>query len=234
MTGWIKLHRGLTEWEWYTHLPTKTLFIHLLLTVNHKQVNWRGVTIEKGGTVTGRDILAKETGLTVSQIRTALKNLKSTNEIAIKTSSQGTVIQVVKYEDYQELANDLAIKSPSNRHQIATNKNDKNKEDIVSVFSFEDFWNLYDKKRERKNCEAKYKQISEKDRELIKEHLPKYVKAQPEVQFRKDPIRYLRHQLWLDEIVEASTGKVVDSSTVSTQGMKGTTNPLLALRNQTK
>ena len=42
--GWIKLHRGFTDWEWYQDANATRLFLHLLLTANHKQAE--NVTIE--------------------------------------------------------------------------------------------------------------------------------------------------------------------------------------------
>jgi hypothetical protein len=126
-SGWIKLHRQITKWEWYTDTNTKSLFLHLVLMANHKPCRYKGMIIETGCLITGQKKLSIETGLTVSQIRTALNHLKSTNEIAIKTTTQGTHIEVVKYEDYQIVANDLASEQRTTSERLATNKNEKNK-----------------------------------------------------------------------------------------------------------
>lgn len=125
-SGWIKIHRQITKWEWYTDSNTKSLFFHLLLMANHKPARFKGMIIETGCLITGQKKLSKETGLTVSQIRTSLNKLKLTNEIAIETTSQGTHIQVVKYADYQIIANDLAIEQRTTSERLATNKNEKN------------------------------------------------------------------------------------------------------------
>lgn len=125
MQGWVKLHRDLLDWEWYTHLPTKTLFIHLLLKANHKDNNYRGKLVKRGGLLTGRELLSKETGLSVQQIRTALKNLISTNEITSKTTAQGSYIQIVRYDMYQDTTNESTNSQPANNQQLTTNKNDK-------------------------------------------------------------------------------------------------------------
>ncbi|WP_305177893.1 hypothetical protein [Faecalibaculum rodentium] len=101
-SGWIKLHRKLTEWEWYTDVPTKTLFIHLLLTVNYEPGKWRGADVPKGAKITSREKLAKETGLSQQQIRTALNKLESTSEITKSTTSTYTLIQLTNYEKYQD------------------------------------------------------------------------------------------------------------------------------------
>lgn len=134
MQGWIKLHRGLIEWEWYDHLPTKVLFIHLLLKANHKDNSYRGKIVKKGHLLTSRELLSKETGLTERQIRTALNHLKSTNEIAIKSSRQGTEIKVVKYSEYQETTNETPNERPRSDQRTPSNNNDKkekNEEEII-------------------------------------------------------------------------------------------------------
>lgn len=101
-SGWIKLHRKMTDWEWYTDVPTKTLFIHLLLTVNYEPGKWRGIDVPKGAKITSRKKLAEETGLSQQQIRTALNKLESTSEITKSTTSTYTLIQLTNYEKYQD------------------------------------------------------------------------------------------------------------------------------------
>lgn len=102
MDGWIKLHRKIVEWEWYDDINTKVLFLHLLLTANHKEKKWRGITILRGQKLTSVQHLAEETKLTAMQVRTSLNKLKSTNEITIKTTNKNTLITIEKYSDYQD------------------------------------------------------------------------------------------------------------------------------------
>lgn len=108
MEGWIKLHRKMLDWEWYKDNNTKILFLHLLLTANHKDKNWQGQTILRGQKLTSLNHLAEETNLSVRQTRSALERLKSTNEIAIKTTNRYTLITIEKYDNYQctEFEND--------------------------------------------------------------------------------------------------------------------------------
>ena len=40
--GWIKLYSKFLEWEWYTDVNTKAVFIHLLLTANYEQKKMEG------------------------------------------------------------------------------------------------------------------------------------------------------------------------------------------------
>lgn len=134
MSGWIKIHRQILEWEWYSDNNSFRVFLHLLLKANHKQKRYKGLELKIGTIITSRDILAIETGLSVQQIRTALDKLKSTNEVTIKTSSQGTIIEVVNYAKYQLVTNEVTIKEPTNNQQVTTNKNvkkEKNEKEII-------------------------------------------------------------------------------------------------------
>ena len=124
--GWIKIHRQLLEWEWYDDINVTRLFLHILLKANHKSKNYKGELIQIGEHLTSREILSNETGLTIRQVRTALTKLKTTNEVTIKSSSQGTKIQVVNYEKYQVTTNEMTAKRPATDQQATSNKNDKN------------------------------------------------------------------------------------------------------------
>ena len=134
MSGWIKLHRQIVDWEWYTEHNTFRVFIHLLLTANHKDKKYRGIELKAGSIVTSRDILAIATGLSVRQVRTALDKLKTTNELTIKTSSQGTIIQIVNYSKYQVETSEMTNDRPTNDQQTTTNKNEK--KEINTKYSF--------------------------------------------------------------------------------------------------
>ena len=138
MEGWIKLHRKMINWEWYQDKNVKELFVHLLLTVNHKDQKWQGIEIKRGQRLTSLEHLSKEINLSIMQIRTALNKLKSTNEITVKTTNKYTIITIVKYDNYQyqdafdniqnniQINNQITNKQQTNNNQITTNNNDNN------------------------------------------------------------------------------------------------------------
>jgi hypothetical protein len=128
MSGWIKMHRQFLDWEWYSDINTRLVFIHLLLEANWEDSSYRGDDIPMGYLVTGRDILAVKVGLSVQKIRTALNNLESTNDITIKTSRKGTVIQIVNYQKYQNLTNKQPETNQITSPEITTLKKLRNKE----------------------------------------------------------------------------------------------------------
>ena len=61
--NYIKLSRGLLDWEWYTDINTTRLFIHMLLKANWKDGNFKGTTIPRGSFVSSIGKLSGETGL---------------------------------------------------------------------------------------------------------------------------------------------------------------------------
>lgn len=138
MEGWIKVHRKLVDWEWYNDINVKVVFLHLLLTANHKEKQWKGQTILRGQKLTSIEHLADDVGLTFQQTRTALKKLKSTHEITIKTTNKNTLITVEKFNNYQfeidednkqnnkQFNNLITNNQQTNNKQITTNKNEKN------------------------------------------------------------------------------------------------------------
>ncbi len=111
MSGWIKLHRELIDWEWYTDHNTCRLFIHCLVRANFEAKKWRGISIARGQFWTSLPTLQAETGLSASQIRTSLTKLESTGEIAVKSQAQGRMVTVLEYESYQQ--DDRQNDSPS-------------------------------------------------------------------------------------------------------------------------
>lgn len=79
-----------------------------------------GETIPRGSFVTSLDSLAKELGLSVQEIRTALKHLISTGELTSKSTNKCRIITVVNYEMYQQV--NKQPNSPLTGNQQATNK----------------------------------------------------------------------------------------------------------------
>lgn len=123
--NYIKLSRGLLEWEWYTDINTTRLFIHMLLKANWKDGNFKGTTIPRGSFVTSIRKLSDETGLSDREIRTAISHLKTTGEVTSKTTSKFSVFTVVKYDLYQTTDKQNDKQATSKRQ---TNDNNRRKE----------------------------------------------------------------------------------------------------------
>ena len=103
-SGYIKLHRKITSWEWYDDPAVFRVFIHLLLNANYEDRKWHGIEIRRGEYLTSRAKLAAETKLSEQTIRRALTCLKSTNEITIRTTKRWSLITVENYTKYHRSA----------------------------------------------------------------------------------------------------------------------------------
>jgi len=131
--GFIVLHRKFLKWEWYQEPNMVSIFIHLLLLANHEEGRWKGNIIKRGQLITGRLKLAKELKMSQRSVRTCLTRLKTTNEIAIKTTSKFSIITIIKYDYYQKIrerttsksTNKLTNNQPTTNQQLTTNNNNK-------------------------------------------------------------------------------------------------------------
>jgi hypothetical protein len=101
-SGWIKIHRKILDWEWYSDINTCRLFFHLLLKVNHEDSTWRGVTIKRGQTLTSLPSLAAETKLSPRMLRCSLNKLKTTGEVSNHSTNLYRLITINKYDEYQD------------------------------------------------------------------------------------------------------------------------------------
>lgn len=143
LKGFISLNRKILNWEWYTDINTKVLFIHCILKANYKDGKFKGMDIPRGSFATSLQKLAEETGLTVSQVRTAFKHLEMTQELTRTSHGKFLVISIKNYDLYQgfDTINDtnLASKSHQDSIEIATieqiNKETKKQDNSVVRFT---------------------------------------------------------------------------------------------------
>ena len=99
--GWIKLHRSLLEWEWFTDSNTLHVFIYLLLKANIKDVKYRGLVIPKGSLVVTVSDIGNVLGLSHKAVRTALEHLRLSEQIATQATNKFTIITICNYASYQ-------------------------------------------------------------------------------------------------------------------------------------
>tara|TARA_R110000796_G_scaffold96632_2_gene202495 strand:- start:630 stop:983 length:354 start_codon:yes stop_codon:yes gene_type:complete len=68
--------------------------------------------------------------------------------------------------------------------------------------SFEDFWDLYDKKTGNKSAiKPKFDNMPQKVKEKIIDYLPEYIESTPDKAYRKNPQTFLNNKSWEDEII---------------------------------
>ena len=128
--GYVWFWRSFIDWEWFTEVNTCHLFQYCILRANHSDTEWRGIAIKRGSFITSLDSLAVATGLTTRQVRTAIKNLKKTNEIEVQTTSRYSIITVKNYNLYQnnDMQND---KVTTNKRQTSDKQTTTDNNEII-------------------------------------------------------------------------------------------------------
>jgi len=136
MTGWVKLHKSIINWEWYSDANTFRVFMHLLLSVNHENKRYMGHDVPIGSAVSGRHSLAKALGLSEQSVRTALTKLKSTSEITIKKTNKFSIISINNWSKYQTINQQSNIPSTNNQptiNQQSTTPKEVKKKEVKTI-----------------------------------------------------------------------------------------------------
>lgn len=171
--GFISLYRTLLQWEWYSCHNTTRVFIHLLLTANYELHKYQGKDILRGERICSRESLARELYMTENKLRTALRRLKSTNAISIKTDRKGTLISITNYDKYQMPAHNSTSKPPANNPSNTSkapvcNKATKQKGNKEPSCAFIEFWQLYPKKQGKASAQAAWEKLAPDDALIAK------------------------------------------------------------------
>ena len=70
------------------------------------------------------------------------------------------------------------------------------------IYSFDQFWNDYSKKVDLKKCKAHFKNLSNKEKQQIRDTVLNYVRINSDTKFRKNPLTYLNGKCWKDELID--------------------------------
>lgn len=104
--GWIKIYRKFEAWEWYLDIPTRALFLHLLIKANYEPKVWRGRLIRRGEMITSLGRLSHENGCSINSVRASLKKLESSKDIIRESTQSFTLIKIVNFDTYQQFDQD--------------------------------------------------------------------------------------------------------------------------------
>lgn len=226
MGDYIKISRKILEWGWYKDEHTKSLFFHCLLMANWKEGEFKGVTIKRGQFATTISKLEVELELTSNEIRTAIKHLKSTGEITVRTYAKFSVFTVVKYELYQcksqveSQADNKQITNESHSiNNLLTTIEEGKKEINNNIYirtheekptRFDEFWEIYPRKNNMLNAQGEYIHLLETTDSLSEEDLLAATRNYAESckirntkeQYIKSPENWLKESIWIDYLPE--------------------------------
>jgi hypothetical protein len=164
---------------------TKIAFMEIKNTLKRDLQKWEGKSeVNKAnGSLGGRPRKPKET----QNNRTVNLGLKNNPEKPVTVTVKDTVTDKVN----------VTVKD-------TVNVNEKKKEQILSkkaegetAFNF--WWDVYDKKTDRSKCLKKFLTLSIEEMRECYDHSKLYAKAQPEKQYRRNPITYLNNENWKED-----------------------------------
>lgn len=173
--GYIKLHRQIMEcsiWDIEEVYDKRSAWVELLLLANHKDkktlFNNEMITIKRGQHLTSIRKLAERWGWSRGKVDRFLRLLENEQMVDTKRATNNILINIVNYNVYQYTEDDRRAtdghetdhRRATDEPQTDTNNNDKNvkneKKDIYNA-SFEEFWKIYAKKKDKGRAYECYK-----------------------------------------------------------------------------
>ena len=132
---------------------------------------------------------------------------KKSAEARKKQATNSTKSTSVKSVEQTSTKSTVTVNSNSNSNSNSNIKENKQKTACAEKEAlFFNFWETYDKSRNKEKVKTKFFKLKNQEIEKIFETLPDYVKSTPEKKFRKDPLTYLNQKTFEDEII-ANTGE---------------------------
>lgn len=171
-----------TDWEWYENTNVFRLFYHCLLHTNLEDKRYCGKEIKAGQFVSSITRISAETGLTESQVRTALKKLKDTGYISTKSTNKYTIYTVNEYQKYigEQVAEttteeNKVVENGTKMEQTVERKMEQTDEKAIND-CFERLWKKYpSKKGKGQVSDTKKKVLYQIGEEHIQRALKRYL-----------------------------------------------------------
>lgn len=192
----------------------------------------RGYLTLNGNPVT-TSVIAKMIGIDVKKMEDSLKEMEQFNVFSIRKDGAIFCRKMIKDEELRKLKAKAGRAGMEKRYdkkcynkyitepitQTLTNTEDENENEyinnsVIEIYndtdiSFNNFWNIYNKKVDKPDCIDKWSKLSKKKKKLAIDYIPAYKKSRPDKFTRRDPIRYLRKEVWNNEIVEEKTAESI-------------------------
>ena len=167
-----------------------------------------------------RDTIAKSIGISERQVDRYIKELKNQGLIDVRQLGLGRNNEYIFYwhewmDGYYKDKTDVADQDVTDMAgQESTDMSSLRSTDVASpyiresykenhlrdtIHRFEEFWDLYDKKLERRKCENKWKKLSSDDKESIMQFNPIYKQSVSSKQYLKHPFTFLNSRIWEDD-----------------------------------
>lgn len=215
--GYVKIYRKMVTSQVFQNEGLFKVWMWCLLKANHEG-RWvpiktgKGTTevwVEPGQFIFGRKSAAKELKMHPETVRKRIHKLKKMGNLTIESTTLYSIVTIVNWALYQGDEKKVPSKVPAKYQPSTTNKNDKNDKDIYAHFAhahFDDFWNAYPKKVDKKRASKVWEKLKP-DTELLERILIALAQQKQSEQWKKDggqfipyPTTWLNGHRWKDEI----------------------------------
>jgi dipeptidyl aminopeptidase/acylaminoacyl peptidase len=139
------------------------------------------------------------------QEKNKIRFSKETNEIALLNwvkfnDSNSTKVLSCVEKELKNVKNRVLIQYLYSMDTESQEEEEEKEEEEYKSDEFEIFWNSYGKKVDRVKCEKAWKKLKKQEIEKILETINRYVGANPDIQYRKNPLTYLNGKCFNDEL----------------------------------
>lgn len=122
--GYIKTFREIRDWQFWDKPRHAAIWWHLLIDANWKDHAWKhGKPLKRGELLISMRIYAESCGVNKDTLKAVLKDFEEAGQITIKPSPEGTRIQIINYEEYQD---GVVLNSDTNSDTQSDSRSDTN------------------------------------------------------------------------------------------------------------
>ena len=79
--------------------------------------------------------------------------------------------------------------------------------DVLDELDFENVWAMYQRKGNKKSSKRRWDSLPKKAKLIAVTHIPQYVEATPDIQYRKNFETYINQEAWNDKIITRNGNK---------------------------
>lgn len=99
--GWIKKHRSVFDWGWFSDDAVYRFFDCCIMDANIEDGEFLGNKIPRGSFATSYNRMSTRYKMSKMKVKRCINCLKKTGEIRVRSTSKFTLITIVNYEYYQ-------------------------------------------------------------------------------------------------------------------------------------
>ena len=123
----------LDSWRWRGNPNKCYVFWSLLFKANYKPEGFEKITVERGQLVFSYDKLSSELGVPLQTLRTTLKDLVSTGDIAIQPTRRWSLLTICEYDSWQNFNNPTNTLTDTQTDTLTDTNQINNKEYIYNT-----------------------------------------------------------------------------------------------------